>query len=202
MIRRIFSVILLVSLILSVFSLGASAEDDYPIFDGTLTTSDACIEMIKTMEGYISSPKWDVAQHSIGYGCNTTFAKKYGFDTDYLSKDAAHELMLFVLEGMEKDLNAFLTKYDISVNQYQYDALISFTYNLGKSWMTPNTRLAQLLIDGRYTVNEFASAFGVYCHIGTGSEAEVDPNLVDRRIREIKLFLYGAYDLNDVEEKF
>ena len=127
MIRRIFSVILLVSLILSVFSLGASAEDDYPIFDGTLTTSDACIEMIKDLEGYIASPKWDVAQHSIGYGCNTTFAKKYGFDTEYLNKDAAHELMLFVLEGMEKDLNAFLTKYDISINQYQYDALISFT---------------------------------------------------------------------------
>ena len=189
MIRRIFSVILLVSLTVSMLSIGASADNHYPQFDGKLITSDACIEMIKDLEGYVSSPRWDVAQHSIGYGCNTTFAKKYGFSTEYLSKDEAHELMLFVLDGMEKDLNHFLDKYDISVNQYQYDALISFTYNLGKSWMTPNTRLAQLLIDDDYTVNEFACAFGVYCHIGTGESAEIDPHLVSRRILETKLFL-------------
>ena len=59
---------------------------------------------------------------------------------------------------MEDTLDAFLTKYGITVTDKQYDALSSFTYNVGSTWMNSNYRLAALLIRGGYTDNELACA--------------------------------------------
>ena len=188
---------------------------DNPYFVGTLRITSSCVEMLKTMEGYLQKPKGDYLQYSIGYGCNTSYLRKYydkldiskedmemvlssSYPNYILKEEKAEALMLYVLDEIEDTLDKFLTKYNISVNQYQYDALISLTYNVGNTWMKEDTRLASLLINGQYTVNEFASAMGVYCHAGT----EVLDVLVTRRIREIKLFLYGAYQLDAVNEKF
>ena len=193
--------VLVLSLIVSAYATEIDQESS-PVFEGKLSINDEGIEMIKSIEGCINRPMNDYSQYSIGYGCSTDFAKEYGFSTTYLSEAEAHELLLFVLEGMEKKLDSFLNKYSIAVNQHQYDALMSFTFNLGSNWMSENTRLGEVLVDGHYTVNEFASAMGVYCHVTTTDGPKVLDLLVDRRIREIKLFLYGAYDLNDVEEKF
>ena len=201
--RRLFSVVLALSLFLTLCSGPVAADEgSSPLFEGTLRTSTKGIEMIQELEGYIASPWYDVSQYSIGYGCSTSYAEKYGFSTEYLSKEEAHQLMLFVLDEMETSLDQFLSKYGVTVNQYQYDALMSLTYNLGKSWMNADARLGSLLVDGYYSVNELASAFGIYCHTGTGSNAQVQDHLVSRRIREAKLFLYGAYNFTDVEEKF
>lgn len=201
--RRVFSVILIISLIFSMLAISASADDiSSPVFEGTLRTSTKGIEMLKELEGFIEHPWHDVSQYSIGYGCSTTYASKYGFSTDYLTKDEAHQLMLFVLDEMETYLDTFLSTYDITVNQYQYDALMSLTYNIGRGWIGPNTRIGKLLVNGNYTVNEMASAFGIYCHTGTGVNAVVQDHLVSRRIQEAKLFLYGAYKLSDADEKF
>ena len=201
--RRLVSILLILTMIFTVLPVSALADgEESPLFEGTLRISEAGIEMIQDLEGYIAKPWHDVSQYSIGYGCSTDYARKYGFSTDYLSEEEAHQLMLFVLDGMEDAVDSFLEKYDITVNQYQYDALMSLTYNLGKLWIGDDTRLGELLIEGNYTVNELASAFGIYCHTGSGESAKVLDHLVSRRIREAKLFLYGAYDFSDVEEKF
>lgn len=190
-----------------------------PYFIGSLKTSSSCVEMLKAMEGYLQKPASDYQQASIGYGCNTKYLREYYeyldlteadmekiLSKDYpnyiLKEDKAEALMLFVLVETEEKLDAFLEKYDIPVNQYQYDALISFTYNLGTAWMTSSSRLGNVLVSKNYTVNELASAMGVYCHVVTGNEAKVLDLLVSRRIQEIKLFLYGAYELNATDVKF
>lgn len=201
--RRFVSVLLILTLVLTLLPVAVLAEEEeYPLFEGTLRISEEGIEMIQDLEGFIAKPWHDVSQYSIGYGCSTAYAEKYGFDTDALTKEEAHQLMLFVLDEMEEKLDAFLEKYDVDVNQYQYDALMSLTYNIGKLWIGNDTRLGGLLVEGGYTVNELASAFGIYCHTGSGENAVVQDHLVSRRIREAKLFLYGAYDFSDVEEKF
>lgn len=192
-------------------------ENEY--FNGILKSSSSCIEMLKAMEGYLQKPKGDYQQYSIGYGCNTKYLRQY-YDKldisaedlekvldlnnpDYILKEEkAEALMMYVMAEIEEDLDAFLTKYNIKVNQYQYDALMSFTYNLGTAWMNAGTRLGKVLVEGNYTVNDFASAMGVYCHVTTNGEAKVLDLLVSRRIQEIKLFLYGAYELDDVDIKF
>lgn len=201
--RRFVSIALILVLLTSIMPVYVFADEaDYPTFNGTLRISEEGIAMLQDLEGYIRIPTWDVAQNSIGYGCSTKFAEKYGFSVSELTKDEALQLMLFVLDEMEDSLDAFLDKYDIEVNQYQYDALISFTYNLGSGFIDEDTRIGKLLIDGNYTVNQLASAFGIYCHTGSGKNAKVLDHLVSRRIRETKLFLYGAYNLEDVDEKF
>lgn len=202
--KRLLGMIMILIILVSALyvSVYADETEEYPIFEGTLSISDKGIELIKSVEGCINRPMSDYSQYSIGYGCSTEFAEKYGFSTTYLSEEEAHQLLLFVLDGMEEKLDSFLSKYRIKVNQYQYDALMSFTFNLGSTWMSDSTRLGEVLVNGNYTVNEFASAMGVYCHVTTRNGPEVLDLLVDRRIREIKLFLYGAYSLNDVDEKF
>lgn len=176
--------------------------ENYPQFNGTLRTSNAGVEMIKDLEGFIQRPTWDVGQYSVGYGCSSTYAEKYGFDPNSMTKDQAHQLLLFVLNEMEDSLDKFLDLNGIVVDQYQYDALMSFTYNNGKGAINGTSRIGKLLLSRDYTVNEMASAFGIYCHTGTGKNAVVQDHLVSRRIREAKLFLYGAYNFNDVEKKF
>ena len=192
--KRLFSTLISLVILLIALSVMVFAEESKqsPVFEGELSISDKGIEMIKDLEGCINRPVSDYSQYSIGYGCSTEFAKKYGFSTTYLSNEEAHELLLFVLEGMEQKLDSFLTKNGIVVNQYQYDALMSFTFNLGSNWMNESTRLGEVLVNGDYTVNEFASAMGVYCHVTTSSGPKVLDLLVDRRIREIKLFLILA----------
>lgn len=196
-----------------------SSPIDNPFFTGVLKTSESCIEMLKAMEGYLQKPAGDYQQYSIGYGCNTKYLRTYYQNLDLtaddvekvlsnsypnyiLKEEKAEALMMYVLVEVEQDLDKFLQKYNITVNQYQYDALISFTYNLGTAWMSSDTRLGEVLVSGNYTINQLASAMGVYCHVTTSSGAEVLDLLVSRRIQEIKLFLYGAYELNAVDEKF
>lgn len=202
MMRRIVSVFLLLTLLLSAMSVSVLADSSAtPLFTGTLRTSVSGIEMIQSLEGFIGEPWLDVSQYSIGYGCSTEYASKYGFPTDSITREQAHQLMLFVLDEMEDYLDSFLNQYQISVTQYQYDALMSLTYNLGKSWMTPTSRLGELLVNGGYSVNELASAFAIYCHTGTGASAKVENHLVQRRNREAQLFLYNAYNY-DAEATF
>lgn len=165
---------------------------------GDLMTSPEAIAMLQDMEGYIAQPKWDVSQMSIGYGCSTVYAEKYGFSTQSLSREEATQLLLCVVGELELEVKEFLDAHGVELSQTQFDSLISFTYNVGTSWLNPNYRLAKLLIDGNYTVNEFASAMGVWCHEGE----KISNILIVRRIREIKLFLYGAYNLNDTPNKF
>lgn len=201
--RRFVSFVLSLLLLTTMLPMHVVAtEVESPKFSGTLRISEEGIAMIQDLEGYIKTPIWDVAQNSIGYGCSTRFAEKYGFSTSRLSEEEAHQLMLFVLDEMEDSVDEFLNEFDIDVNQYQYDALVSFTYNLGSGFIDEETRIGKLLIEGDYSVNQLASAFGIYCHTGSGKNAKVVDHLVSRRIRETKLFLYGAYNLADVEEKF
>lgn len=200
--RCFVSLSLLLTMLFSIWTIAAQADtNSTPLFNGTLRTSVKGIEMIQSLEGFVGEPWHDVSQYSIGYGCSTEYAKKYGFSTDSITKEQGHQLMLFVLDEMEGYLDAFLSQYDISVTQYQYDALMSLTYNLGKSWLTPTSRLGELLVNGGYSVNELASAFAIYCHTGTGASANIENHLVQRRNREAQLFLYNAYNY-DAEASF
>ena len=164
--------------------------------------SQACVDMIKDLEvgdhEFPHEPFKDVSQMSIGYGCSTAYAEKYGFPTNYIEEDEAERLLLCVIFELEAALERFTEKYGISLNQQQHDSLISFTFNVGTTWLNADYRLAKMLINGNYSVNEFASAMGVWCHVGD----KIEGGLITRRIREIKLFWYGAYNLNDTDNKF
>lgn len=219
MTKRLISVLLLISIFAGVLSSAVFAWDDDPLYyeeDGRvdhvdtpevdmdidperitaddLTVSDTAIEFIMAYEGCLNSPKHDVSQYSIGYGCSTAYAEKYGFSTTYITDEEAYQLLLCVIASLEQKLNEFMKNNSVSLTQNQYDALISFTFNVGSDWLSKNYRLTNLVIEGEYTINQFACAMGVWCHVVSGDESKVLNELLNRRIDEIKMFLFGVYE--------
>jgi GH24 family phage-related lysozyme (muramidase) len=171
-------------------------DDQVTIDPNTITIDDLvisqrCIEFIMAYEGCLNRPVADGSQYSIGYGCSTAYAEKYGFSTTYISNEEAYTLLLCVVSGIEQRLNSFMKKYNLSFKQHQYDALISFTFNIGTGWLVSDYRITNLLIRGGYTVNEFACAMVVWCHVGE----RILNELLNRRIDEIKMFLFNIYEM-------
>lgn len=163
----------------------------------TFTTTDACVEMIKELEDYREMPyvgtdgKWYV-----GYGLQCDPA-------DYPNGTTPEEAEFLLRAHLVQDelwVNEFLLRYGISVNQQQFDALISLTYTLGNQWINPDYRLCSYLINGieRYSEEEVVNAIGTWCHSGT----TVLENLVARRLREAFLFLYGDYNFRDGASRY
>jgi uncharacterized repeat protein (TIGR02543 family) len=157
--------------------------------DFKLRTTEDGIAFIKAMEGFIPTAYWDYSQYSIGYGSSCS---QNQFPSGITEKEA-DILLRQKLDSMEDTLDAFLTKYGITVTDKQYDALSSFTYNVGSTWMNSNYRLAALLIRGGYTDNELSCAMGIWCHVTQSGKTLISDALITRRIREVQIFLYGDY---------
>lgn len=146
--------------------------------------SENGISLIKEFEGFIQYAKWDYSQWSIGYGT--------GVDKDAypngITEAEADRLLRDVVVTYEKYVQNFLNKYNITVNQNQYDALVSFTYNLGNVWVSSDTvTIRTYLINGihNYTDTQIKDAFKLWCKAG----GQVLPGLLRRREREADLFL-------------
>ena len=180
--KRILSWILSVALIVTVFPVFVSAEET-----PDLKLSTAGLEMIKDFEGFISMPMADGSQWAIGYGSKC----EPGLYPNGITEEQAEILLRESVAYFEDTLNGYLGVYGIQLEQHQFDALLSITYNLGVAWINSSYRFWTMLRNGldQYTDNEIASAIGVWCHVGTA----VNEAILQRRIQEIQLFLYGDY---------
>ena len=175
--------LVLVIYIFSVFSISVSATQS----NSATGISDACMEFIKKYEGFSAKVHSDATHYYIGYGTTCS-------PNDYpngITKEEAHNLLYQTIKRMEKSLNNFLNRQNITLNQNQFDALMSFTYNLGISWTGYPNRLRTYLIEGieNYSDVELADAIGIWCHIGK----DVNRQLLNRRISEARMFLYSDY---------
>lgn len=167
-------------------------EEEEPII---LRTSEQGVQFIKDREGFVKNAMWDYAQYSIGYGSRCD-KDEY---PDGITEEQADRLLRKNIVKFEQSVDAFLEKYNIDLSTYQYDAIISFAYNLGTSWFTngaSSSKLAGYLISGNYTENEIAAAFGIWCHVTSNGQAKILDSLVTRRILETQMFLYGDYGKN------
>ena len=152
-----------------------------------LNTSDACISYLKDKEGFRANAYWDYQQYSIGYGSRC----KQNEYPEGITEQQADALMRSMLAEFETELNEFMQENNVRLTSNQYDALMAFTYNTGSEWMR-SSRLATILKSGSYTDNELASALGIWCHVGSDSR-NVSEDLIERRMREVKMFLYNDY---------
>ncbi|MBQ4602790.1 MAG: S-layer homology domain-containing protein [Clostridia bacterium] len=151
------------------------------------TMSDEGLAMLKSLEGYYQYKYWDYSQWSIGYGTACG-------ENDYpngITEPEASALLVKALKVYEAYLDTFLINNQIEVSQAQYDALVSFTYNLGNVWIrSEDFTLRTILRNGivGYSDKQIKDAFGEFVSAG----GEVLSGLVYRRGVEADMFIKGT----------
>ena len=144
---------------------------------GHMKTSQKGIDLIRSFEGFVATPYRAVATEkylTIGYG-------HYGPDVRMgmvWTKDQAEKQLKKDIERFEAHVNKYDYKYDF--NQNQFDALVSFSYNIGS--------IDQLTNLGRRSKAEIAEKMILYNKSG----GRVLQGLVNRRKAEQALFLSGS----------
>ena len=109
--------------------------------------SEGIIKFISSCEGF--SPR-------LIPDCKNSFSIGYGHIVEPFTafyKDIIQQQALALLiddvtnSSYGRILNKFLLDNNILFNQHQFDALLSFTYNLGVGWITKGSELKNLILD-------------------------------------------------------
>lgn len=150
-----------------------------------LKTSEAGVQFIKEHEGFVKYAIWDYSQYSIGYGSRCDPADY----PDGITEEEADYLLRVMLADFEKVVDNLLKKSNVQHTQAQYDAIISFTYNLGQQWMSEKYTIYQYVLYGGYDEMSFVNTIGSWCRAG----GSVVAGLSRRRMDEANLYLNGDY---------
>ena len=106
-------------------------------------TGTAGIELIKSFEGFRSAPyKCPAGIPTIGYGA--TFypdGKKVTMADASITETKATELLQSMLGSFERYVDSYCRD---DINQNQFDALVSFAYNLGPANLKSSTLLKKV----------------------------------------------------------
>ena len=148
-----------------------------------MRSSNKAHELIKKYEGLrlkaykaVSGEKY----YTIGYG-------HYGKNITkgmIITKETAESLLHNDIKKAENAVNIYNPLYSFS--QCQYDALVSFAFNVGN--------IKQLTNNGKRTISQIANALPLYCKSG-GVKLN---GLVKRRNEELTLFLSETNELETV----
>jgi GH24 family phage-related lysozyme (muramidase) len=154
----------------------------------SLATSQTGINMIKEFEGFRANKYNDAAGHcTIGYGtllhhgnCNNA-ASEQPYNSG-ISETQAAELLTREVRNVETTVKNAVT---VSLNQNQFDALVSFTYNVGSGNFSSSTLLKELN-KGNYS--NVPSEMRRWTKATVNGQKVDLPGLVTRRNREAELF--------------
>lgn len=152
---------------------------------GGMSIANAGLELIKSFESCkltaykaVSTEKY----YTIGWG-------HYGPDVYKgmtITQERADQLLAQDVAEFSGYVNNFLKTNKIDLNQNQFDALVSFTYNVGTAWMSKST-IKTYLVNGinKYTDAQITNAFLMWNKSG----GQVLAGLTRRRKAEAALFL-------------
>lgn len=151
-------------------------------------SSNDCAEFIASYES-LSRHRVLVenGNYAIGYGHTILPGEPY--DADYvMDEDEAFELLKSDLNIAERSISAKASNMGIRLHQHQFDALVSFAYNLG-----PNSQWIQVLIEEIMSGMDVHEAFAQYNKSG----GKFELGLYRRRMDEADIFAYGDYVRED-----
>ena len=143
-----------------------------------MTTSQKGLDLLKEFEGCRLEAYQDVGGiWTIGYG-NTYYEDGLHVQAgDTITLERAEQLLKIILIKFE----GLVENKGMTLNQNQYDAFVSFTYNLGGN---PLVDLSNEHINGTLTREKWV----VYCHARVNGVMQVIPGLVTRRNKEYDLY--------------
>ena len=129
------------------------------------------IDLIKSFEGCVLHTYDDgFGNLTIGWGhCSSDVYKG-----QVLTQKEADDLLLKDVERFEDNVNKYVNTYKF--NQNEYNALVSFAYNLGS--------VDELLKYGNLKKEDICDRMLLYCH----ANGEVVEGLEKRRKEEVKMF--------------
>lgn len=112
-----------------------------------MKTSSIGLDLIKKFEGWKPNPYLDpIGIPTIGYGFTYYIPnrQKVTLKDNPLTLEEGEEMLKEVLKGYENDVNKLVKA---KLNQNQFDALVSFTYNLGATNLYNSTLLKKININ-------------------------------------------------------
>ena len=188
MLKRLVSVALAVVLALGVAAVvlyrPAQAVEITPMH-----VSEELVELVKDMEGFDAIPYWDYGQWTVGFGTSCPEEHRERYTAEGIPPDEAHALMMQQLAGFEENVNAFMIRNEVQLNQHQFDALVSLTYNVGSAVLyNKEGNVVKAILNGAEG-NEFMYAIGQWSSAG----GEFLYGLLKRRMVEAYIYLYGIY---------
>ena len=168
-----------------------------------LRVSDPVIKFIGDNEGFVSSITYDSLAGNIptlGHGCVVWEGQNF---YDNLTRSEAYALLVKTVndDAFAKRVNDMLISNGVYFNQQQFDALVSFSYNLGTGW-TYGSKLKDVVLNSYGIVNgktvrclnginrtQFINEMLIIHHAG----GVCYYGLLYRRADEVEMFLYGDY---------
>lgn len=143
------------------------------------SVSERCVGLIKHFEGLALKAYRDLGgREAVGYGHHSKPGEDFSLG---ISESEAHRLLMRDLTAVQKHIRDLVR---VPLTQGQYDALVSFTFNLGRGNLARSTLLEKLNA-GDYS--GAAREFDKWVYGGHG-EKKVLPGLVRRRKAERELF--------------
>ena len=176
------------------FLLICSTADTIPKVCATssMVASESCVEFIKKVEGFSAKPYHDYSQYTVGYGTKCPDDKFSDYTANGISKKEAEALLQKELADITDAINQkLIDKYSIALTQHQFDALVSFSFNIGTGWMTYDSSLRNAILRNA-DEHDLVYAFSLYCT----ADGKYLPGLVTRRLCEANMFLNGIYSTN------
>jgi len=147
-----------------------------------MKTSKKGLDLIKRFEGWSSTPYLDpVGIPTIGYGFTYYLPsrQKVTMKDKPLTLAQGDEMLRQVLVTYENDVNRLVKA---KLNQNQFDALVSFTYNLGGSNLASSTLLKKI------NINSCDSSIGQEFVKWVYAGGKKYDGLIRRRKEEAKLY--------------
>lgn len=155
-----------------------------------MTVSDELIRILKMEEGFVKYPQYDYGQYSVGYGTRCPDDMLDYYRTYGITEEAAEQLLRNYLNNAEYKVNTrLIDKYNLTMTQGQFDAVVSFTYNMGAAWMSDSSQNIHYQIVSGADGNALIDAFSRWCNAG----GQVLHSLVRRRLSEANMYLNGEY---------
>ena len=200
------AVALVIVVIISIGIIAAGGKIQAQAASATMKVSDNMLSVLKKLEGFNPHAYWDYKQYSIGYGSlcpagkeNYYLSVEDGGQGNQISEEDAEELLRGELEYFEREVNGFISHFGLTLAQNQYDALVSFSYNVGATWMrntstweyksTGNLNSAILSGDAG---SHFIYGMMLWSMAGT-PERHI---LINRRTVETNMYANGVYPEN------
>ncbi len=200
--KRTISIVLVAALLLGLIAMIApmivsATEDPSSNTSGATTpeetrmvTGDECVRMIKEYEGFCKKPVWDYAQWTVGYGTRCPDDMVDYYLANGITEAEAETLLRNYLNLFENEIHTrIIEKGGVQLTQNQFDALISFSYNVGTGWTYTTTGTIYKAIVEGWTGNDLVRAFALWCSAG----GDILIPLLNRRLAEANMYLNGVY---------